>query len=108
MRAHAAYFGVRLGKSTEAYTELVPNAGHLRASGDPFAASYALWYLGMVCWAVGKFAEANDSLQAGVDKARACGARVLWNRPRWGVACRRRGDGRLRLPKHAIGLRTRP
>ncbi len=75
MRAHSAYFSFRLGKSAPAYAVLLPSATHLQSSTDQFAAIYSLWYLGIVCWELGKFAEASESLQASLDQARACGER---------------------------------
>ena len=75
LRAHSAYFTFRLGSSTGAYAVLLPAATSLRSSTDQFAGIYALWYLGIVFWELGKFAEANESLQASLDKARAHGDR---------------------------------
>ena len=73
MRAHAAYFAFRLGKSAAAYAALLPCVQYLQSSPEPFTGTYALWYLGMVCWELGMFAEANESLQASLAKARARG-----------------------------------
>jgi predicted ATPase/transcriptional regulator with XRE-family HTH domain len=75
MRAHSAYFSFRLGKSTTAYTALISSAAHLDASIDQFAGMCTLWYLGLVCWILGKYADANSSLQASLEKARALGER---------------------------------
>lgn len=75
LRAHSAYFSFRLGKSAASYAALLPSAKHLQSSTDQFAGTYALWYLGIVCWELGKFAEANESFQASLEKARACGDR---------------------------------
>jgi len=75
MRAHSAYFSFRLGKSAAAYAVLLPSATHLQSSIDQIAAIWSLFYLGIVCWELGRFAEANESLQASLEKARACGER---------------------------------
>lgn len=75
MRAHSAYFSLRLGKSVAAYTALLPSVRYLRASEDQLAGMYALWYLGIVCRELGRFAEANESLQESLEKARACDER---------------------------------
>jgi len=72
MRAHSAYFSFRLGKGAAAYAVLSPSARHLQSSADQFAGMYALWYLGFVSWELGRFAEANESLQMSLEKARAC------------------------------------
>ena len=70
MRAHSAYFSFRLGKSAISYTILLSSATTLQASTDQLAAAYSMWYLGIVCWALGRFAEANDSLQVSLENAR--------------------------------------
>jgi len=75
MRAHSAYFSFRLGKSAAAYAALLPSVKYLRSSADQLAGTYALWYLGIVCWELGRFAEANQSLQESLEKARACDER---------------------------------
>jgi tetratricopeptide (TPR) repeat protein len=75
MRAHSAYFSFRIGKAAAAYAVLLPAAAHLRGSADQSAAIYALWYLGITCWELGRFAEANEHLQASLEKARACDQR---------------------------------
>jgi DNA-binding SARP family transcriptional activator/predicted ATPase len=61
--AHYTYFRFRQGKSQEAYATLVPCAAFLRTSTDPLAAIYTLLYLGIVCWELGKFAEATEVLR---------------------------------------------
>ena len=73
--AHSAYFSFRLGKSAAAYAALLPSATHLQSTADQFAGMYALWYLGIVCWELGRFTEANISLEASLEKARACDER---------------------------------
>jgi predicted ATPase/DNA-binding SARP family transcriptional activator len=75
MRAHSGYFTFRLGKSAASHAALLPSAKYLRSSTDQFAGTYALWYLGMVCWELGKFAEAKASFQESLDGARGSGER---------------------------------
>jgi predicted ATPase/DNA-binding XRE family transcriptional regulator len=75
MRAHSAYFSFRLGKSAVAYEVLLPSATILQSSIDQFAAAYSMWYLGIVCWELGRFTEANDSLRVSLEKARTHGER---------------------------------
>lgn len=73
LRAHSAYFSFRLGKSDVAYADLLPSATYLQSSTDQFAGMYALWYLGLVCWHLGKLEETNESLRVSLEIARACG-----------------------------------
>ena len=73
MQAHSAYFSSRLGNSTAAFTVLLPSALYLQSSKDQLAGIYALWYLGIVCWELGKFEEANKCLLQSLEKARAYG-----------------------------------
>ena len=73
MRARSGYFSFRLGKSVASYATLLPSARYLQSSTDQSAAAYALWFLGIVCWELGKFSEANESLRASLETARACG-----------------------------------
>jgi predicted ATPase len=75
MCAHSAYFSFRLGKSAEPYALLLSSATTLQSSTDQSAASYSMWYLGIVCWALGRFTEANDSLRVSLEKARTHGER---------------------------------
>ena len=75
LRAHSAYFSFRLGKSAISYTVLLSSATTLQSSTDQSAAAYSMWYLGIVCWALGRFAEANDSLRVSLEKARTLGER---------------------------------
>ena len=75
MRAYSAYFAFRLGKSAEAYTVLLPAATYLQSSADQLAAIYALWHLSIVCWELGKFSEADESLQVALRKSREQGQR---------------------------------
>jgi tetratricopeptide (TPR) repeat protein len=73
MRAHSAYFSFRLGKSAISHTVLLSSATALQSSADQTAAAYSMWYLGIVCWALGRFTEANDSLRVSLEKARTHG-----------------------------------
>jgi tetratricopeptide (TPR) repeat protein len=75
MSAHSAFFSFRLGKSADAYTILQPCAASLQSSSDQIAAMQALWYLGIVCWELGKFEEATESLRASLEKAKLYGQR---------------------------------
>jgi len=75
MRAHSAYFSLRLGKSTAAHVALISCTAQLQDSTDQFAGMCSLWYLGLVSWMLGKSEEAHGSLQAGLEKARALGER---------------------------------
>ncbi len=75
MLAHSAYFSFNLGKSEEAYAALALSSDFLRSSADQYSAIYALWYFGLVCWIMGRFVEANESLQEGLTKARNYGDR---------------------------------
>ena len=75
MRAHSAYFRFRLGKSAVPYASLLSSATFLQSSTDQFAAAYSMWFLGIVCWTLGRFTEAIDSLRVGLQKARAHGER---------------------------------
>jgi len=71
--AHWGYFQFRLGKGEEAYHILSPSAVFLQTSAKPIAAIYVLYFLGMDCCILGKFAEAKDSLQEGRKLAREHG-----------------------------------
>ena len=71
--AHSAYFSFRLGKGVAAYTALLPVANYLHSSSDQSAAVCALWYLGLASWILGKYTDANRSLRASLEKARALG-----------------------------------
>ena len=75
MHAHYGYFKLRQGRNEEAYAILVPSAAFLRRSGEPSAAIYSLWYLGVDCWILGKFSEAKESFEVGVALARKYGER---------------------------------
>ncbi|HLO13624.1 MAG TPA: tetratricopeptide repeat protein, partial [Anaerolineales bacterium] len=75
MRTHLAYFRFRLGKSAVPYAELLSSATFLQSSTDQFAAAYSMWYLGIVCWTLGRFTEAIDSLRVSLEKARTHGKR---------------------------------
>lgn len=75
MRAHWAYFSFRLSKSALPYASLLSSATVLQSSTDQFAAAYSTWYLGIVCWALGRFAEAIESLRVSLEKAKTLGER---------------------------------
>ncbi len=75
MRAHSAYYRFRLGKSAVPYASLLSSATFLQSSTDQFAAAYSMWYLGIVCWTLGRLAEAIDSLQVSLEKAKTLGKR---------------------------------
>ncbi len=75
MQAHYAYFCMRQGKTREAYALLAPATVRLRASPNTFATIYAHWYLGILCWALGRYEEANESLRIGLTLAEASGER---------------------------------
>ena len=71
MLAHCGFFMFRQGKSAAAYATLVPCVEHLRAAAlqtgaDPLPLIYSLAYMGIVCWELGRFSEAVDSLQEGL------------------------------------------
>jgi predicted ATPase/transcriptional regulator with XRE-family HTH domain len=75
MRAHSAYYRFRLGNSAVPYTSLLSSATILQSSTDQFAAVYSMWYLGIVCWTLGRYTEAIDSLQVSLKKAKTLGKR---------------------------------
>ena len=75
MRTHWAYFNFRLGRSAVPYASLLSSATFLQSSTDQTAAVYSMWYLGIVCWTLGKFTEATDSLRMSLEKARIHGER---------------------------------
>ncbi len=75
MRTHWAYYSFRLSKSALPYASLLSSATFLQSSTDQFAAAYSMWYLGIVCWTLGRFAEAIDSLRASLEKAKTHGER---------------------------------
>ncbi|MGE5249385.1 MAG: ATP-binding protein, partial [Bacteroidota bacterium] len=74
MLAHRGFFWFRLGNAEDAYSILSPSAAFLRGSGEPLAAVYSHFYLGIDCWILGRFAEADQSLQISRAVARECGA----------------------------------
>ena len=75
MLAHWGYFRFRLGAGEDAYRILSPSAAFLRTSTGHFATIYSHMYLGIDCWILGKFSEANESFQASRKLARECGER---------------------------------
>ena len=77
MLAHCGFFQFRLGKAEEAYNILSPSAAFLRVSAKPIAAVYPHFYLGIDCWILGKFSEANENLQTSRKLAREYGEHWL-------------------------------
>ena len=75
MLAHCGYFRFRLGRGEEAYAIMSPSATFLRTSAEPSAAIYSLWYLGLVCWQLGRFLEAKEYLQESLALTRQYGDR---------------------------------
>lgn len=75
MRTHSAYFSFRLSKSALPYASLSSSAAFLQSSADQFAAAYSMWYLGIVCWTLGRFTEATDCLRVSLDKFKRYGDR---------------------------------
>jgi tetratricopeptide (TPR) repeat protein len=73
MLAHWGFFRFRLGKGEEAYNILSSSAAFLQTNAGSFAAVYSHLYLGIVCWILGKFSEAMESLQDGRKLAREYG-----------------------------------
>lgn len=71
MLAHCGFFIFRQGKSAAAYATLAPCVEYLRVAAlrtgaDPLPLIYSLAYMGIVCWELGRFSEAVDSLQEGL------------------------------------------
>jgi tetratricopeptide (TPR) repeat protein len=61
----------RQGKSAAAYSILAPcverlRAAALRTDANPLPLVYSLAFLGIVCWELGRFPEANEALQEGL------------------------------------------
>jgi len=75
MLAHSGYFLLRLGRGEEAYATLAPSAAFLRTSADPIAATNSLICLGMVCWGMGRYSEAEENLLESLKLAREYGER---------------------------------
>jgi tetratricopeptide (TPR) repeat protein len=73
--AHRGYFTFRQGRGEEAYATLAPSAAFLRTSSEPVAAANSLLCLGIVCWILGRYSEAEESLQGSLTFALECGAR---------------------------------
>ena len=71
--AHWGFFRFRIGEGEEAYKILSPSAAFLQMSTGHFAATYSHLYLGIDCWILGKFSEANESFQASRALAQAYG-----------------------------------
>lgn len=75
MLAHCGYFRFRLGRGEDAYAIMAPSATFLRTSAEPFAAIYSVWYLGIVCWQLGRFNEAKENLRQSLALSRQYGKR---------------------------------
>jgi predicted ATPase/DNA-binding SARP family transcriptional activator len=75
MLAHWGYFTFRQGRGEEAYAILAPSAAFLRTSTEPIAATNSLFCLGIVCWILGRYSEAEESLQESLTLARERGER---------------------------------
>jgi tetratricopeptide (TPR) repeat protein len=73
MRVYSAFFSLRLGKVPAAYATLLECAISLQAASDHLARIESLAFLGMASWQLRKLTEARESLQAGLELARACG-----------------------------------
>jgi DNA-binding SARP family transcriptional activator/predicted ATPase/Flp pilus assembly protein TadD len=77
MLAHFGYFRFRQGKSEEAYQILSPCTTYLRASSELLAATISCWYLGIVCWELGRFEQAKESFQESLRLAQQRG--IPWH-----------------------------
>jgi len=70
MLAHYGYFLLRLGRGEEAYAALAQSAAFLRTSANPIAATNSLFCLGIVCWGMGRYSEAEESFRESLRFAR--------------------------------------
>jgi predicted ATPase len=70
MRAHAAYFAFRLGRLEAASVALAASGAHVSAGGDSDVSIVLTRNLGLVCWALGRFAEAADYFQHSLAQSR--------------------------------------
>jgi tetratricopeptide (TPR) repeat protein len=68
--AHYGYFLLRLGRGEEAYVVLAQSAAFLRTSTNPIAATNSLFCLGIVCWGMGRYSEAEESFRESLRFAR--------------------------------------
>jgi tetratricopeptide (TPR) repeat protein len=80
MLAHYGYFLLRLGRGEEAYAALAPSAAFLRTTflrtgADPIAATNSLLCLGIICWGIGRYSEAEESFRESLKFARGHGER---------------------------------
>jgi tetratricopeptide (TPR) repeat protein len=75
MRTHRGYFLLRLSRSEEAYAHLAPSTAFLRTSGYPTAAANSLFCFGIICWGIGRYSEAEESLGECLKFARGSGER---------------------------------
>ena len=73
MQVYVAFFNLRLGKVPAALATLVQCAVSLQATPDHLARIETQAFLGMAFWWSRKLTEARESLQAGLELARACG-----------------------------------
>ncbi len=78
--AYWAFFLFRQNRGSEAYPALLASASFLRSCPDPAAAIEPLCFLGIVCWELGKYAEAQESFQSCLEFSREYGNR-------WFEAC---------------------
>lgn len=75
MRAHGAYFTFRQGNVAPAYDGLFSIAARLRSGADALAKMYAVWYLGLVSWHLGKLEQAQECFETSVAQARTMNER---------------------------------
>ena len=76
MQAHYGYFLFRQGMNAEAYAILKPSAAFFRTSAETAAICYSHWDLGIACWILGKFSEAEESFQVCLEFARKRGEKL--------------------------------
>jgi predicted ATPase/transcriptional regulator with XRE-family HTH domain len=76
MRAHQAYFQVRLGRLEQAYPSLLAARANVLASADPYPPIVVAWYLGLVCYALGRFDESHVYFEECLTSSRAYGKRL--------------------------------
>lgn len=76
MQAHYGYFLFRQGMNAEAYAILKPSAAFFRTSAETAAICYSHWDLGIACWILGKFSEAEESFQVCLEFARKHGEKL--------------------------------
>ena len=76
MQAHYGYFLFRQGMNAEAYAILKTSAAFFRPSAETAAICYSHWDLGIACWILGKFSEAEESFQVCLEFARKHGEKL--------------------------------